>query len=284
MKKIFNLLLVFTLVLFYSCEYNNSDFDTEDQLTGTAAEGGAIVAVHQDTQGKLLGVPSSQDFETATVSFAEIELWMEIILMSGGQNMSGYEITKSLNNGPEVTVATSTTLPVSVQYSTVEEYLEGLGVAEEDLRIGDVITFRTKMIKSDGSVVFAGPNDGSYTVTISCSSNLAGYYNVTMEADNGRVSNFPNELISEKGVGLYKTESTYRWAVGSIAPDQGFDFVDVCGELTVLDQDLAQGYYSNDVGGTEPGTVDGVTGDLKLYYFVEFSSGNVNCEGTYLAL
>lgn len=42
MKKILNLLVVFSLVLLYSCEYNNSDFDTTDQLTGTASEGGLL--------------------------------------------------------------------------------------------------------------------------------------------------------------------------------------------------------------------------------------------------
>ncbi|MDC9722234.1 MAG: hypothetical protein PSN34_05610 [Urechidicola sp.] len=283
MKKILNLIVVFALVLLYSCEYNNSDFDTEDQLTGTAEEGGAIVAVHSSTVGKLLGVPSSLDFETATVSFAEVELYMEVILMTGGSDVSGYEITKSLNNGLETTVASVVSLPITLTYSTVDEFLDGLGVNSDDLRIGDVITFRTKIIRTDGSVEFAGPNDGTYTVVISCSSDMAGYYNLTTERDNGPDALFPNELITEKGVGLYKTESTYRWAVGSIAPDQGLDFTDVCGELTVPVQGLAQGYYSNEVKGTEPGSLDGVTGDFVLHYSVAFSTGTPVCKGTFLA-
>lgn len=283
MKKILNLLVVVSLVLLYSCEYNNSDFDTEDQLTGTASEGGAIVAVHSSTVGKLLGVPSSLDFETATVAFAEIELYMEVILMSGGNSVNGYEITKSLNNGLESTVATNVSLPITLTYTTIEEFLDGLGVGESDLRIGDVITFRTKIVRSDGSVEFAGPNDGTYTVTISCSSDLAGFYNLTTVRDNGPDALFPNEMITEKGVGLYKTESTYRWAVGSIAPDQGLDFSDVCGELTVPVQGLAQGYYSNEVKGTEPGSVDGVTGDFVLHYSVAFSTSTPVCKGTFLA-
>jgi len=283
MKKILNLLVVVSLVLLYSCEYNNSDFDTEDQLTGTAEEGGAIVAVHSSTVGKLLGVPSSLDFENATVSFAEIELYMEVILMTGGSDVSGYEITKSINNGLETTVATNVTLPITLTYTTVDEFLDGLGVSADALRIGDVITFRTKIIRTDGSVEFAGPNDGSYSVIISCSSDMAGFYNLTTARDNGADVSFPNEMITEKGVGLYKTESTYRWAVGSIAPDQGLDFTDVCGELTVPVQGLAQGYYSNEVKGTEPGSLDGVTGDFVLYYNVDFASGGVNCVGTFLA-
>ena len=118
MKKIFNLLVVFSLVVLYSCDYNNSDFDTDDQIAGTPTEGGAIVAVHNASVGKLLGVPSSLDFETATVAFAEVELYMEILLMSGGTIINGYEITKSINNGLETTVATNVSLPMSLTYTT----------------------------------------------------------------------------------------------------------------------------------------------------------------------
>lgn len=285
MKKILNIILVFSLVFFYSCDPKNSDYDTDD-VTGGELLGGAIVDVRNNSVGKLLGVPSSQDFATATVSFAEAVLDLEIFLLSGGQDVASYEITKSLNNGNEVTVATSTTLPISLNYTTADEFVNGLGVGIDDLRIGDVITFRTKMIHNDGRVSFSGPNDGTYKVTISCSSDLAGNYNLTMVSSNGWNINFPNELVTEKGVGLYKTESTYRWAVGSIAPDQGFDFQDVCGALTVPSQGLAQGYYSNEVKGTDTGTVDGVTGNLTLYYYVAFSGGAtlIDCVGTYIKL
>ncbi len=280
MKNIFKLFAVFSLLFIYSCN-DNGDFSTDDMMTGTASEGGALVAIKDGTTGKLLGVPSSTDFATATVSFAESELDLGVLLMSGGNDITNYEIMKSLNGGAEVSVASTATLPISLVYSTVDDYINGLGVSADDLRIGDVITFRTKMTKSDGSVIFAGPNDGSYSITVSCSSNLAGTYDLTMVASNGWIINFPNEEITEVSPGVYKTTSIYRWAVGSIAPDQGFNFNDVCGELTVPDQGLAQGYYSNAVFNTEPGYVDGATGDLKIYYTVSFGSGDVTCVGTY---
>ncbi|MGK0307240.1 MAG: hypothetical protein ACI8RP_000191 [Urechidicola sp.] len=283
MKKILNFLVVFSLVFFYSCD-QNADFDTDDDLTGTALAGGAMVDVRADSEGKLLGVPSSLDFETATVAIAESVLNLEIFLLSGGTDVTSYEITKSLNGGNEVTVATSATLPISINYTATEDFLNGLGITADALRIGDVMTFKTKMIHSDGRVSYSGPNDGTYSITISCSSALAASYNLTMVASNGWNINFPNEVVSEKGVGVYKTESIYRWAVGSIAPDQGYDFQDVCGEITVPEQGLAQGYYSNTVMGTEPGQVDGVTGNLKIYYSVDFSSGAVTCVGTYIKL
>ena len=203
-----------------------------------------MVDVRNDSEGKLLGVPSSQDFATATVAIAESILNIEMFLLSGGMDVVNYDITKSINSGNDVVVASNATLPLSLSYSTTEEFINGLGISASDLRIGDVITFRTKMTHSDGRVSYSGPNDGTYKITISCSSNLAGTYNLTMISGNGYNINFPNEVISEKGIGLYKTESTYAWAVGSIAPDQGFDFQDICGALSVPEQGLAQGYYS----------------------------------------
>jgi hypothetical protein len=280
MKKIFYLFVVVSLLFNYSCN-DNADFPTDDYLTGTASEGGALVAINTNTAGKLLGIPSSQDFETATVAFAAAELDLGVLLMTGGKDIASYEILKSINGGTGVSVASNATLPISLVYTTVDEFVDGLGITANDLRIGDVISFRTKMTKTDGSVVFAGPTDGSYSLTVSCSSDLAGTYNLTVTRSNGAPVNFPNEVITEVSPGVYKTESIYKWAVGSIAPDQGFNFVDVCGELTVPDQGLAQGYYSNAVKMTEPGYVDGATGDLKIFYSVDFDSGAVTCVATY---
>ncbi|WP_299523915.1 hypothetical protein [uncultured Lutibacter sp.] len=280
MKKIFNLFVAVSLLFIYSCN-DNADFPTDDYLTGTAVEGGAIVAINSNSSGKLLGVPSSQNFETATIAFAATELDLGVLLMSGGSEIASYEILKSINGGAEVSVASTPTLPISLVYTTIDQFINGLGIGANDLRIGDVIKFRTKMTKTDGSIIYAGPTDGTYSLTVSCSSDLAGTYNLTMVSSNGWNVNFPNEVITEVSPGYYKTTSIYRWAVGSIAPDQGFNFTDVCGELTVPDQQLAQGYYSNAVANTEPGFVDGVTGDLKIFYSVEFSGVPTTCVATF---
>ncbi len=77
-----------------------------------------------------------------------------------------------------------------------------------------------------------------------CFSDLAGNYDLTTVRDNGPDALFPNELVTEVASGYYKTESIYRWAVGSIAPDQGFNFFDVCNVISVPEQGLAQGFYS----------------------------------------
>jgi hypothetical protein len=117
-----------------------------------------------------------------------------------------------------------------------------------------------------------------------CFSDLAGLYDLITDRSNGASVAFPGEEITEVSTGYYKTTSIYRWAVGSIAPDQGFNFYDVCNVISVPDQDLAQGYYSNDVYETAPGSVDPVTGDLKIFYAVVFGSGPALCVGTYTKL
>ena len=107
-----------------------------------------------------------------------------------------------------------------------------------------------------------------------------------MTTDFGHDITFPNEIISEVSPGVYKTSTTYRWSAGSIAPDQGFNFDDVCGTLTVPQQGLAQGYYSNQVYGTDDGSSNPATGELKIYYITEFSGGatKINCTGVYTKL
>ena len=266
MKKIFNLFVAVSLLFIYSCN-DNADFPTDDHLTGTASEGSAIVAIHVDTEGKLLGIPSSQDFASATVSFAEVGLNMEVILMSGGTDVSSYEIVKTLNGGTEATVATSATLPISASYSTASEFTDGLGITTADLRIGDVISFRTKMIKNDGTVMYS--HEGTYNVTISCSSDLAKTYNVLLHyvrASTATDSWYQfQDTFTESGVGEYRTSEVGGWIGGLGVGIPGMTITDICGQITVPEQNLVE-YYSNLVAGS--GYVDGDTGIIYLDYTI----------------
>lgn len=144
-----------------------------------------------------------------------------------------------------------------------------------------------RLLVTDGSSSDNIINNGT-PITINfaylCFSDLAGLYDLTLDRSNGASVFFPGEEIFEVGTGYYKTTSIYRWAVGSIAPDHGFNFFDVCGVISVPDQDLAQGFYGNDVYETAPGSVDPVTGDLVIFYAVDFASGPALCTGTYIKL
>jgi len=266
MKKIFNLFVVVSLLFFYSCN-DNADFPTDDLMTDTATEGGAILAVSTATEGKLLGIPSSQDFDVATVSFAEVGLDMEVILMSGGWDVQGYEIVKTLNGGAETVVVSGTSLPLTASYTTTEDYTNGLGVSPEDLRIGDVISFSTKIIRADGSAVYS--NEGTYNVTVSCSSDLAKTYDVSLHyvrTSTGTDTWYSfQDTFSVTGVGEYRTTEVGPWIGGLGVGVPGMTLVDLCGAITIPEQNLLE-YYSNIVLGS--GTVDGDTGVITVEYTI----------------
>lgn len=266
MKKIFNLFVAISLLFMYSCN-DNADFPTDDFLTGTAVEGGAIIAVNTDTEGKLLGVPSSQEFDVATVSFAEVSLDLEVILMSGGKDVKGYEIVKSLNGGTESVVVAGTTLPLSASYNTATEFTDGLGVTESDLRIGDVISFRTKIIKNDGSSVYSF--EGTYNVTVSCSSDLAKTYDVSLHyvrASSAIDAWYTfQDTFTVTGVGEYRSTRVGHWTIPDLGGTPGMTITDLCGAITIPEQNLVD-LYSNIVLGS--GSIDGDTGIITLEYTI----------------
>lgn len=271
LKKI--VLLLFVISIASSCDDSSTLInDSEDILSGGATTA-TIVKLSGDSSGKLLGVPSSQDFETALVEFAEFELYMEVQFVNGGKNVVGYEITKSLNGGSETVVAQGATLPLSVEYSTLEEFLDGLGVSEDDLRIGDKIIFRTKMIMADGTVLYSSSNEGTLIITVNCSSNLAGTYDVAVHyvrASSGIDTwYYYQETITETGAGQYRTAEVGPWinalggGLGVGTP--GYTFTDTCGSLTVPEQNLLE-YYSNLVAGE--GSVNSTTGVITMEYTI----------------
>lgn len=235
------MLSLFGFTMLFSCID-----DDNDELSKDAIENNAIVDVRTTSVGKLLGAPASLDLDNATVVFSDNLLDLEIFLRSGGEQVSEYQITKSLNGGNEVVVATSATLPIGLQYSTLNEFIDGLGVTESELRIGDQIIFRTKFIHSDGASYYSSDTSGTYKVTINCSSNLAGNY--------GWGTYQPSLDLVEVAAGKYRMPY-----VASFSGIYWFEFLDVCGELTITDWQYAGG---NPITQNEPGYVDSATGDI----------------------
>lgn len=289
MKNIKNLSIFFLAIsfAFISCDDTGETLDIDANLDNSS-QSGAITTL-TGTSGKLLGnAIDPTDLENSEVILSDdnAELTLKLSLEPGSiaKNVAKYEIVKSLNNGNEVVVAETTNLPFDLTLNTVDEMISGLDVATSDLRIGDQINFLIKVYTDDGKFSYQGANSSKFSVTVNCASDLAGAYNLRVITSNGLDVSFPNEMITEVTPGYYKTTSIYRWAVGSIAPDQGFNFNDVCGTLTAPEQGLAQGYYSNKVYSFEPGSVDTNTGNLVINYIVEFASGNVECIATYTKL
>jgi hypothetical protein len=117
------------------------------------------------------------------------------------------------------------------------------------------------------------------TLNYGCFSDLAGPYALTI--DRISTAGVPSqiirndEVITQSGVGTYRTTYVGHWAVEDLAPGTpGFTFNDVCNEITVPEQNLAD-YWANIVEGTAIGSVDPETGVIIIEYSV-CSSGLCN--------
>ncbi|WP_191860598.1 hypothetical protein [Hanstruepera ponticola] len=114
---------------------------------------------------------------------------------------------------------------------------------------------------------------------VGCNSQLAGNYELTTTRADGAQTVRP-ETITLLGPNYFETESTGLWGTNAIgvAPDSSMNFEDICGEVFVPLQGLAQGFYSNEVYGvnlTGPdGEVDQTTLDFYMDYWITFSAGN----------
>lgn len=130
-------------------------------------------------------------------------------------------------------------------------------------------------------------------IFVGCLSNITtpgvtGLYNMTVSS-NGSSGSRPNETIVLTDVNTFKTRLTGGWNVGGLpVPDQGFNFIDICGDITVPAQGLAQGSYSNEVRGLTDDGTDGVvadfaTGDdIEITYEITFAAGNTTYKNTYV--
>lgn len=246
----------------YSC------VEPDDLVTEDAKEGGAIVSV-AGSNGKVLGVP---DAETGQVTFTDNDLSMTINVKTGGDNVKSYAVVKQYNGGPEVVVDEFETAPHTVTLADMSEFLDGTGKQGSDLRIGDVFTFTVRQTLDDGRVIYSAPANGRYSVTVNCSSNLAGTYTVTGVYNRpasgiaGQAVGPRTETISEISPGVYGTQLTGHWTLADLGVSEcPIIFSDVCGELTIATQNLCDA-YSNEVSGT--GYVDAATGNLHFEYII----------------
>ena len=246
--------------------------ESEDLVTESAKSGGALLT--SSGSGKLLGIP---DGVTGEVSFTDFDLSMEVGLAFAVSDVEGYAIVKRFD-GQEVEVETFTTVPHTFELNSVAEYLAGFtGVAATDLRIGDVFDFVVKITHEDGRVLYS---DGAkVSITVNCSSNLAGSYTFSGTWDRAETGNTDvpfgptTEIITEVAPGVYSTTYTGHYSDPPVQlglPICAFIFEDVCGVLTIPSQGLCD-FYSNEVAGT--GTVDPVTGNLHFEYSIGFGLG-----------
>ncbi len=128
-------------------------------------------------------------------------------------------------------------------------------------------------------------------VFVGCQSQLATpegvtYTSVVTNNISGFQRTFTNDVVKLVDVNRFNTDFTGTWLAGALAPatDQGFNFIDICGEITVPEQYLAD-YWGNLVRGLASNNgVDGHVIDensFEVTYEITFAAGNQNYTAVY---
>ena len=168
-------LSIFSLVLLFGCETD------EETVAKVADENGVLINVSAQSSGAFLGSPEQgMDIPVAPVTVSDASLNLVVTQVSGSlSNITKLEVVKSINGGPEVFVAESTSLPFTVELNSVDEFLSGLGMSESDLRIGDELVFKVKAHQTDGDVYYYNTSMGVFKLVLNCSYDLTGTYTMT---------------------------------------------------------------------------------------------------------
>lgn len=155
--------------------------DTDaDTVAEVKDEAGALVSIIASSNSEILGSPEAGvDLKDATVNISTAYLDMTVTLKSGStKDIAKIEIVKSYNGGEEISLGESTSLPFNLVVSDLNSFLDGTGVTADKLRIGDRITFKTKITKNSGDVYYYNSST-EFNLVVNCSADLSGTYLVT---------------------------------------------------------------------------------------------------------
>jgi hypothetical protein len=105
------------------------------------------------------------------------------------------------------------------------------------------------------------------TLNYACPSDLAGNYAVTVLRDGEAITPYNSTVVTETGIGEYRTSEVGHWPASDFGGTPGFTFYDVCDVITIPGQNLVD-LYSNWVNqdGLLPGSHDPATGIIEVSY------------------
>jgi len=238
MKKILNLLVVFSLVLLYSCEYNNSDFDTTDQLTGNALEGG-LLTINNPLISYVVGsgvtYSASASAFQGNIQTNSVTIYKQFTNATTG-SISNRVILKSI----DLDAVLGTTTPFSFTF-TYEELIDGLEIDEApmptndgDLNIGDFWSLTYDSTTSQNTV----HTNGNFT-KVAVGTRYAGIYTVTASS-YWNSGGFNGDWNGDDRIIESVDASTYRHVGLAFWDDNEYFFsVDnTTGYITVSPEDL----------------------------------------------
>lgn len=265
MKKYISILgLSIAMILFIVTGCNKS----VDFVTGDASEG--AITTTEGTSGKLLGSP---DVVTGVVEFLDVAMTFAVDVKKAGTGVNALSIYKQVvGKSDKVLIESVSSYPYTLTYTTIEQILDGTGVAASALRIGDVVNIWAEIEMKDGRTLFF--NTSKLTMTVKCLSDLAGTYAATVEDSYG--DNYSYDVIIEE---VNPGEYSFRPTCAYIAVVYGYSgdyalatqMFDVCNVITIPKQNLgagagSYGEFSNQVEGEGVVNADG---SIDLEYSTE---------------
>ena len=275
MKNIFKIFLAATIILVAGCT------EPDDIITGNAKTG-AFLSL--SGSGSLAGSPEAgADIEDATITFQETILNYQVEVASGIEEVNQLTVYKSYKGETVEVTSVSASEGVNIEFTQVSEFLSGFsGVAESDLRVGDMILFYTETEMKDGRVLRDKAAD--LGVSISCLADLSGTYLATNDECNPTpfevtITKNPDGsyylTVADGGFLSKCTSNTTLANAGTI--------VEQCGEIlpsTALDFGTDGGYGIGDILG---GSWDAENGILTMEHKdVFFNGGPYEWTSTYV--
>lgn len=269
MKKILSLFAISTVL--FSC--TNDDIRIEHQL---------------DSGSKIIGF--SKSFETVSyfADEGQIQLGFPVTLIGSG---NGQVLSAPIEIQYEVDLANSTaTEGVEFEFANTNGKITipaGGTFADFPLLIntGQLNpTSKTELfinlVSASNSTVVGTQYQSLKVIFVGCQSLVAGDYTVSVKrADVATPYVFTGETVTATSVNNFITRTSGNYAFGVLqGTTQGYNFVDICGEITIPQQNLA-GIYSNLLRPNSANNgLDGTVTDINTFitkYQIGFTGNTV---------
>ncbi len=238
----------------------------------TACEEDAIDNIPSEVTGSAVKVANADGlFDLVNLANSSFQFDVSTI----GEDVTAVDVYKSYNGGPRALHTTLNQFPTSIVV-TPAQAMDGLGVVESDLAVGDAFTFSFDNVRT-GSAAY--PSGTTIDAPVSCVSNLAGMYDVSTTYDyHDFLPDFSTHTmvseIVEVSAGKYSIAdfSGGLYSVGPYVSAYGTagmpaEFSDVCGELSWMGQADDWGAMVPLAGGVN--SVDPATGVITISWYCE---------------
>lgn len=271
MKRVLYILFIaLGVVIATSCS------ESEDGLIEQIESGNNLISFFDDN----ISYGAVADGEEYQVEF-------EVFIQGPTTQDASGDVTVTLGVDPSSTAVEGTHFRLDEKSVVLKESDDYRGIMavtmltdgiQTPLDVSPELVLKMESVTGADKVIATGKTQ-KITLDYACPSFLAGSYTVAISYE-GVTDTYTDEVLVEVGIGVYQGTYVAKWGDLGVSTGYGIEFKEVCGITTVPTQNLA-GYYSNDVHGTQAGSVDPETGVITIYYFADSGSGAYNYTAVY---